>query len=301
MKEVKMKNIPFSLVNIRRMLALVVSLLVLSSLAACSASPLTSAGTDGPQVTISNAVASRNSSGLPVITVGYSVKYPSDLYAQTLNSVPTLTCAMTQGQLTRNRTLTGQPVPITGISANQQTSQATIQVGDSDKAIQGTYTIMCSLSTDHPIGVSNTLSVDVPKPSDSTAAGCSVKKSGQSFNSVQKLSMSIAADDCSTTGTGTDTGQKYAVFLLPDNSGGTIYIGQEETLKKLRTCDTSNGGLCDDPKKVYPPVKYVKESADFDTLKEAEAAACKAGKVEPGYWGTKLGAYGGHYWFGGNC
>ncbi len=281
------------------MLALVVSLLVLSSLAACSASPLTSAGTDGPQLTISNAVATRSSAGLPVITVDYAVKYPSDLYAQTLDRIPTLTCTMNQTQLTNMRTLIGQPVSVTGTSGSAQTGKVSIAVSEADKAIQGAFNIICTLTTDHPLGVSNMLSVDVPKPNDSTAAGCSVKKPGQSFDSVQKMSMSFAADDCATTGTG--TGQKYAVFLLPDNSGGTIYIGQEETLKKLRTCDTSNGGLCDDPKKVYPPVKYVKESADFDTLKEAQAAACKAGKVEAGYWGTKLAAYGGHYWFVGSC
>jgi hypothetical protein len=103
------------------------------------------------------------------------------------------------------------------------------------------------------------------------------------------------------TGAAPVEGLKYAVFLLPDNSGGTIYIGQEETLKQLRTCDTPNGGLCDDPNKTYPPVRYEMKSAEFDTAEEALAAACQAGQVKPGYWGQKLAAYGGEYWFEGAC
>ena len=50
--------------------------------------------------------------------------------------------------------------------------------------------------------------------------------------------------------------------------------------EKIRGRDTSNGSLCDEPNKVYPPVQYMKKSADFDTYKEAVAG--KAGKVEPG-------------------
>ncbi|MEN9327977.1 MAG: hypothetical protein RI947_785 [Candidatus Parcubacteria bacterium] len=103
------------------------------------------------------------------------------------------------------------------------------------------------------------------------------------------------------TGPGSVEGQRYAVFLLPDNSGGTIYIGQEETLKSVRGCDTPNGGVCDDPNKTYPPVRYQKVSADFDTSEEAFAAACQAGTVKPGYWGQKLVAFGGEYWFEGQC
>ncbi|GAC1350229.1 MAG: hypothetical protein NVSMB27_30750 [Ktedonobacteraceae bacterium] len=97
---------------------------------------------------------------------------------------------------------------------------------------------------------------------------------------------------------GTD---KVAVFLLPNNSGGTIWIGNESALKKLRGCDTPNGGTCDDPNKTYPMVTYVKESADFDTSAQAVADLCKAGKLESGYWGQKIAAYGGHYWYEGSC
>lgn len=103
------------------------------------------------------------------------------------------------------------------------------------------------------------------------------------------------------TGPGAVAGLKYAVFLLPDNSGGTIYIGQESVLQTLRTCDLPNGGLCDDPNKTYPLVRYTKLSADFDTADEAYAAACQAGPIKSGYWGNKLVAYGGEWWFEGGC
>lgn len=103
------------------------------------------------------------------------------------------------------------------------------------------------------------------------------------------------------TGPGAVAGLKYAVFLLPDNSGGTIYIGQEAVLQTKRTCDLPNGGLCDDPNKTYPPVRYIKQSADFDTAEEAYSAACKAGPIKNGYWGNKLVAYGGEWWFEGAC
>ena len=103
------------------------------------------------------------------------------------------------------------------------------------------------------------------------------------------------------TGPAAVEGLKFAVFLLPDNSGGTIYIGQEASLKTLRTCDTPNGGLCDDPNKTYPPVRYEMKSTEFDTSEEALTAACQAGPVESGYWGNKLVAYGGKYWFVGSC
>lgn len=102
-------------------------------------------------------------------------------------------------------------------------------------------------------------------------------------------------------GPGSVAGQKYAVFLLPDNSGGTIYIGQEAVLQTKRTCDLPNGGLCDDPNKTYPLVKYTKLSGDFDTSEQAYAAACSAGPIKNGYWGNKLVAYGGEWWFDGGC
>lgn len=95
--------------------------------------------------------------------------------------------------------------------------------------------------------------------------------------------------------------EKVAIFLLPDNSGGTIWIGQESVLKTLRGCDTPNGGRCEDPNITYPPVKYEKKSQDFETTEEATAELCRVGTIEGGYWGQKVAAYGGHYWWEGSC
>lgn len=117
-------------------------------------------------------------------------------------------------------------------------------------------------------------------------------QAGSSMN--RPVSTAVAGPGVS----GTD---KVAVFLLPDNSGGTIWIGQEATLRTLRACDLPNGGLCDDPNQTYPMVNYVKESADFDTYDQAVANLCSVGTLEPGYWGQKIAAYGGHYWFEGSC
>ncbi|SEF04103.1 hypothetical protein SAMN05444161_9023 [Rhizobiales bacterium GAS191] len=123
-----------------------------------------SSGTDPPKVTIENAKASRDSAGLPVITLNYTVKYPSDLYAQTLSGVPTLTCSLVQKQLTQDRTLPGAPINITGTSAAPQKGQLIIKVSDSDKSIGGEFSVTCTLASDRVLGTSNTVSVDVPKP-----------------------------------------------------------------------------------------------------------------------------------------
>src|SRR5262245_26303139 len=91
-------------------------------------------------------------------------------------------------------------------------------------------------------------------------------------------------------------GEKYAVFLLPEISGGEFYVGQESTLKGSRSCDMPYGGLCDDPNVTYPPVQYSKASADYDTYDEALAAFCAAATIKDGYWGRKAEGYGVTYW-----
>ena len=104
----------------------------------------------------------------------------------------------------------------------------------------------------------------------------------------------------STAVTAPDGSGQVAVFLLPNNSGGTIYIGSEADLKNDRGCDTPNGGLCADGQ-TYPMVTYVRESPDFDSYDQAVANLCQAGKIENDFWGQKIAAYGGHYWFDGSC
>lgn len=91
-------------------------------------------------------------------------------------------------------------------------------------------------------------------------------------------------------------GEKFAVFLLPEISGGEFYIGQESTLKASRSCDMPYGGLCDDPNTTYPPVKYSKASAEYDSYNEALAAFCASATIKDGYWGRKAEGYGVTYW-----
>jgi len=123
----------------------------------------TSSGTEGPQITIQNARAIRDEvTDLPVITVDYTVKYPSDLYPQTLNGVPRLNCAMKQKYLTQDRVFNSDPLNITGTSARPQNGQITISVPDGGRYIKGSFDVTCTLASDKPLGTSNTISVDVP-------------------------------------------------------------------------------------------------------------------------------------------
>lgn len=142
-----------------------VYLALLLILSACNL-PTGSRGTQGPQLTIQNASASRDAAGLPIITVDYTVTYPSDLYAQTLPGVPTLTCTMKQTQLTRDRTFTGAPVNITGTTKDPQTGQASIAVPEDGKNIGGGFSVTCTLVSDRTLAESNSVSVDVPKLPD---------------------------------------------------------------------------------------------------------------------------------------
>lgn len=143
--------------------SLVILIVLSASLSGCNL-PLVSSGTQPPQVSIQNATASRDpATGLPIVTVDYTVKYPSDLYSQTLPSIPTLTCSMKQTQLTRDRTFIGAAVNITGTTAVPQTGQATIAVSEDDKSIGGEFSIECSLNSDRQLATSNTVSVNIPQ------------------------------------------------------------------------------------------------------------------------------------------
>lgn len=157
-----------------------VMLIVLSvSISGCNL-PMASAGTNPPQVSIQNATASRDpATGLPFVMVDYTVKYPSDLYAQTLPSVPTLTCSMRQTQLTRERAFTGAPSRVTGTTAAPQTGQATIAiVSEDDKLIGGEFSIQCVLNSDRQLATSNTISVNVPKLDDIQSTACQWQVTG---------------------------------------------------------------------------------------------------------------------------
>ena len=138
-----------------------VILIVLSviSISGCNL-PMASRGTKPPQVSIQNAIAGRDpATGVPFVIVDYTVQYPSDLYAQTLPNIPTLTCRISQTQLTRESSFIGTPANIIGTTAAPQTGEITIS---GDKSIAGEFFVECTLNSDHKLATSNRLSVDVP-------------------------------------------------------------------------------------------------------------------------------------------
>src|SRR5688572_19409656 len=68
--------------------SLVILIMLSASITGCNL-PMVSSGTQPPQVSIQNATATRDpATGLPIVIVDYTVKYPSDLYAQTLPGIP---------------------------------------------------------------------------------------------------------------------------------------------------------------------------------------------------------------------
>jgi hypothetical protein len=153
--------------------------ILIGSLIGCN--PL-SVGTSDPSVTIANAAASRDpGTGLPVVVVDYTVKYPNGAYAQTLPSVPTLSCTMKQTQLTRERIFNGAPINITGTSITPQNGKVTIAVPESGKFIAGDFSIICKLATDRTLGTSNGISVNVPKSPDAANVDPNAEKYVGSF------------------------------------------------------------------------------------------------------------------------
>jgi len=128
-------------------------------------------GVEPPQVNIENARASRDPvTDLPVVTVDYTVKYPNDVYTQTMPAPPGLTCSMEQGQFTRTRTFNGNSVRVTGTTGKIQKGQATITVPESGRGIGGEFSITCTLTTidNKTLNTSNTISVDVPQPTENS-------------------------------------------------------------------------------------------------------------------------------------
>lgn len=132
--------------------------------------PLSSSGTEAPVVTIQNALASRDATtGLPNVSLEYSVTYPSDLFAQTASQI-TLNCTMEQGQLTQTRRFTGAST-VTGFDRGPHTGRVVISVPEDGRSIQGAFTIGCTLRSDRDLATSNTLSVTVPAPGTGGAGG----------------------------------------------------------------------------------------------------------------------------------
>jgi hypothetical protein len=92
----------------------------------------------------------------------------------------------------------------------------------------------------------------------------------------------------------------YFVFLLPQVSGGSIYVGQESQLKEMHPCDMPGGGPCGDNDE---PLKYEAKSQGFKTYGEATDAWCadlkgKERHNHPVAGDSTVTVYGGEYWIG---
>lgn len=94
--------------------------------------------------------------------------------------------------------------------------------------------------------------------------------------------------------------ERYAVFLLTNVSGGSIWIAQESSLKTALACQFEGGGLCADQGGSDRPVAYTKLSSDYFAYDGAHADFCSAISSEPRNYdlafGTKATVYGGDYW-----
>lgn len=97
-------------------------------------------------------------------------------------------------------------------------------------------------------------------------------------------------------GTGSDP---YAVFLITNLAGGSIWVGQESTLKSKPLCQFRGGGLCKNDGS-DPLVQYEKKSAAFGSFGEAKQTYCRDLKSPPRPMpltgGSKANIYGGDYW-----
>jgi hypothetical protein len=151
-------------------------IVLVASLTGCGWKPADvfgKASTTTASVNIQSVSAGRDPvTQLPVVTVNYRVNFPYNLFAQ-YTTAPTITCTMSQNQLTTTRTFSSSPVNITSAT---QTDQLNIQVPEEGRAIGGAFSVVCSIASDHPLNTSNSASVDVPGPI--TVTGKAIDTSG---------------------------------------------------------------------------------------------------------------------------
>ena len=106
---------------------------------------------------------------------------------------------------------------------------------------------------------------------------------------------------CSPSGgtTPSTTQDRYAVFLLTNIAGGSIWVGSEQEIQTKPVCSFPGGGLCKNDG-TDALVQFVKESQDFSSYDDAQAAYCAAPKSNVRSMaltgGTKANIYGGDYW-----
>lgn len=217
----------------------------------CS-SPLSSAGTNSPTVSIQNNVTvTRDPQSLDLtISVTYTVTYPSDLYASTLNGVPTLTCNLSGYPSTGPRSLPGNPVNITGTTSAPQTGTATISAtGEENHFINGTWSVSCTLAGIKDPVTSNLVSVNIPAYSASTVCGQGNSTDPTAIITNAQTTSSVDANYNPTNPTTTlqiNQPIYLTVNLQPPTGGGYAFakwylnnsVYQQEDILQVDACTT---------------------------------------------------------------
>jgi hypothetical protein len=95
--------------------------------------------------------------------------------------------------------------------------------------------------------------------------------------------------------------ERYAVFLLTNVAGGSIWVGTESSLKGSLTCNFEGGGLCANAGGADVPLQYSQvSSGDYFGYEGAHADFCSAITSEEREYilafGVKATVYGGDYW-----
>lgn len=89
----------------------------------------------------------------------------------------------------------------------------------------------------------------------------------------------------------------FAVYLMTNVSGGSIWVGSERALRRKKTCHFQGGGLC---RKGSPMVQYRALSRSFKAFKLAALEYCRNRttypKAVPLTRGKKATVYGRSYW-----
>jgi hypothetical protein len=113
-----------------------------------------------------SATASRNSGQDIAIVIPWTVHYPSVAYAAALSTYPTLTCTVTQQQLTQTRTFSNSDTA--GGSDQTNSGSLTLNVTGSDHSIQGDFNLKCTLDKDGKQLATASSTVTIPPPSDAS-------------------------------------------------------------------------------------------------------------------------------------
>ncbi|HEX8845086.1 MAG TPA: hypothetical protein VF791_10605 [Pyrinomonadaceae bacterium] len=113
----------------------------------------------------------------------------------------------------------------------------------------------------------------------------------------------VASGDIPTRPAAVEPGsgsQQYFVYVL-DLSNGSVWVGQEATLRSTPRCQFGGGGPCEGDGN--NPPRVITKSRGYKTLEEAKAAWCaelkgKAIENWPLHGDRKAAVYGGKYWIG---